>query len=677
MPESKSPESKSGGGSSLAQKVVDKAMEYVNRGNPYCWGGKGESLTDANVSKLSSWYPDATNKGWYKHLQPGGHSYSKVNQSGMECVDCSGLTHKVFEEVAGIDIGHGTGSQIGFKQQDIGYANAQPGDLLVNSNHAAIMGTGGMMIEAKGKDYGCTHDRAPKSNMKAMRVVDGGSSVTSSSTTASSGGATASGGGSLLTQAQINSAIKYNRNNSQDICLKIQAMVGVEQDNSFGPITVGAIAKWQQSKGLEVDGCFGPQSRATAEAAGWSATTAAPATTTTTTPAPAPATPAPAPATTTATTTPAPAPAATTTTTAVPSHKLSKSEINTAVSYNRNNNQSICIKIQALVGVEQDNSFGPITVQAIADWQASKGLEVDGCFGPQSKKAAGFTTDASSSAPAAPAAPAAPETKPEETKPEDTTPVTVDADDYTGTEEVRYGQSNNKVRTLQKLLNKHNAGRYGNSIGVDGDFGKGTATALMRFQYFYVKGTNVCQFFKDCLNNGKKAVCDAETWAKLRIASPNYTHDKNKAIPYSKGVELDSSMTPDTPIYSAYDKPCGKMSAAGAPKFNAMAKASLGSSQPISGVASSFRGMTDEATVAATGGVGGSEGAIELYVDRGFNTASAAAPGYSNHCGGNAVDISGFSSRTDKPSLWYWLNSNASTYSFHPYDYETWHWNFY
>ena len=79
---------------------------------------------------------------------------------------------------------------------------------------------------------------------------------------------------------------------------------------------------------------------------------------------------------------------------------LSKSEISSAVSYNKKNNQSICKKIQNLVGATPDNAFGPKTVQAIANWQATKGLDPDGKFGPQSAAKAGITIPApSASAP--------------------------------------------------------------------------------------------------------------------------------------------------------------------------------------------------------------------------------------------------------------------------------------
>ena len=53
MPESKAPESASTAKSSLAQQVVDEAMNYVNRGNPYVWAGKGQELTDANIKSIT------------------------------------------------------------------------------------------------------------------------------------------------------------------------------------------------------------------------------------------------------------------------------------------------------------------------------------------------------------------------------------------------------------------------------------------------------------------------------------------------------------------------------------------------------------------------------------------------------------------------------------------------
>ncbi len=180
-----------------------------------------------------------------------------------------------------------------------------------------------------------------------------------------------------LSQAEITSAVSYNKKNNQSICTKIQNLVGTTPDNAFGPLTVQAIANWQASKGLEVDGKFGPASKKAAgfTSGGSSNTTAA--------------------STTAASTTSYP-------TTSGSTKKLSQSQITAAITYNKNNNQSICTKIQELVGVTQDNSFGPITVQAIADWQASHGLEADGQFGPKSAAKAGITIPAQSETSSAP-----------------------------------------------------------------------------------------------------------------------------------------------------------------------------------------------------------------------------------------------------------------------------------
>lgn len=437
--------------------------------------------------------------------------------------------------------------------------------------------------------------------------------------------------GITLTQSQITYAINYNKKANQSICKKIQNLVGVTADGSFGPITVKAIANWQAKNGLDPDGCFGPKSKAVANLDGKSSSQNN------------------ASQGNTSTGNSAQSSAVT----------LTQSQINYAVSYNKKANQSICKKIQNLVGVTADGSFGPITVKGIAKWQAANGLEADGCFGPASKAAANFD-GASQSKPA--------QDNTGSTKPADqgdTTPIAPDAGDYTGTEKVNYGSSKKTaVKTLQKLLNKHGA-----KLSVDGSFGKGTAKALMRFQYHYVK-EDAGVYFRNTA--GAKASCDADTWKVLRQAGPSAKNAPGVAIAFHQGKKL--SATPNTSLVTG-----GVMSANAAAKFNAMVAASRkesDSSKHIKAVTSTFRGMTDEATVAATGGVGGSSGAIELYVDYNFNSARAATPGYSNHCIGNAADISGFGSRTAKPNVWYWLNAHAGTYDFVPYSYETWHWNY-
>lgn len=73
---------------------------------------------------------------------------------------------------------------------------------------------------------------------------------------------------------------------------------------------------------------------------------------------------------------------------------LSKSAAEDAMAYNKRNNQGICEKIQGIVGTAQTGDYDLATVNAIAAWQKSMGLTVDGQFGPASKAAAGMSKSA-------------------------------------------------------------------------------------------------------------------------------------------------------------------------------------------------------------------------------------------------------------------------------------------
>ncbi|MBO5752344.1 MAG: peptidoglycan-binding protein [Proteobacteria bacterium] len=182
-------------------------------------------------------------------------------------------------------------------------------------------------------------------------------------TSGSTGGSSTSSGSTSsvkLTNAQINSAVSYNKKNCQHLCTKIQKLVGVTADGSFGPVTVQAIANWQASQGLTADGQFGPKSQAKAgfndnandnkpstdNSSNHSSNTS--------------------------------------------SKLLNDKEVQAAITYNKNNCSSICKEIQKLVGVTADGSFGPVTVQAIATWQKNNGLTADGQFGPKSQNKSGI-----------------------------------------------------------------------------------------------------------------------------------------------------------------------------------------------------------------------------------------------------------------------------------------------
>ena len=619
-----------------AQNVIAEAKKFSDAAMPYVYGGKGEMLCKAqaaHVKKLSEMYKD---KSTFSHVLGDTKTNNGKNwnwtlskdSTDQYMIDCSGLTALAYKRGMNKDIGAGSGGQASKAAEEgipaLSPSQAQPGDVLWRSGHVAIMGNNDKVIEAKGWKYGCVEGASAKTAFTYAYRFTGGA------TTSTGGGNTST---SSLSSTQIQSAITYNKKNNQSICKKIQGLVGVAQDGAFGPITVKAIAVWQSKNGLDPDGKFGPASKAKAKFDENAA--------------PAPTTAQPVAQTSSKIT-------------------LTKAQQQAAIKYNKNKNQSLCKKIQGLVGVSQDGSFGPITVNAIANWQNKNGLEPDGMFGPASKTKAGFTsasnsdkTDTSTNTTPAqqPAQPAQPSGGTVATQP----------DDYTGTEEIRiYSKNKMAVTTLQRLLNAHGA-----NVGVDGDFGKKTATAVMRFQYHYVY-TDAASAFRTFHNAGKKAPVTAETWTALRQATPAVKNQPGVGygFDHDTGKRIDEVPTADI---VANGKKVGKMTPSAAAKFNDMANASGGL---IAGTTSTFRGMTDEATKAVTGGVGGSSGAIELYVDRNFDASLAAVPGRSWHCSGRAVDIAGFSSKTDKPKVWKWLNTYASTYSFTPYAGETWHWNY-
>ncbi|MBW4438002.1 MAG: peptidoglycan-binding protein [Pleurocapsa minor GSE-CHR-MK-17-07R] len=67
-----------------------------------------------------------------------------------------------------------------------------------------------------------------------------------------------------------------------------------------------------------------------------------------------------------------------------PTQELSEDQVNTAVRYNRSRHFSVEIiqQIQRAVGVNDDGVIGAGTVRAIAAWQSSQGMTVDGKVGP-------------------------------------------------------------------------------------------------------------------------------------------------------------------------------------------------------------------------------------------------------------------------------------------------------
>ena len=63
-------------------------------------------------------------------------------------------------------------------------------------------------------------------------------------------------------EIDVESAIKFNKNNQADLCIYIQEYLGVEKTGTYDEATVKAIAKWQKNTGvLTVDGKFGTNSK--------------------------------------------------------------------------------------------------------------------------------------------------------------------------------------------------------------------------------------------------------------------------------------------------------------------------------------------------------------------------------------------------------------------------------
>ncbi len=364
--------------SSKAQKVIDKGMEFVNRHNPYCYHGGNKELNKnarTHVEDLNKKYSSKSN---YKHIigdekTKDGYNYKKyLEQDSSEhlLVDCSGFTSICFKN-AGISISTSAATQrsnaTSKGQKLASLDEAKPGDLLWRDanggDHVAIVGADNVYaLEAIGWNYGCKCDsrkvRGETFN-EAFRLIEDDSEDPGTEpdpgidpgTEPDPGGDV--GTENLLSTTQARAAVLYNKKNNQSICKQIQALVGVTTDGSFGYETVQAIARWQKSKGLTADGKFGPASK---RAAGFGAS----------------------------------APVVTTPVQTVQTETLTNTQIQSAISYNKRNNQSICKKIQALVGVTVDGIFGTLTIQGIANWQAVHNLTADGKFGPACKAAAGF-----------------------------------------------------------------------------------------------------------------------------------------------------------------------------------------------------------------------------------------------------------------------------------------------
>lgn len=325
------------------RKVCAKAMEYVvdkGRGpNPYCNRGYGQNLCKSNKSLIAGWGGNEHIVGDEKDGNGRNWKWTmSETKTDYYAVDCSGLTRVCYQEI-GRTLYHQSDRQSTDNAAfEVPVEEAQPGDLIYKPGHVAIVGEDGIhACEAQDTLRGCTYTRKVQGLFQKCYHFTGEDDPTTGS----------------LTASQARSAIIYNKANNQSICREIQAVVGVEQSGSFDTTTVNAIAAWQKENNIRPDGKFGDDSKKAANIGGSSAPITS---------------------------------GIQTGSTVV----LTQGQQESAISYNKRNNLSICRSVQALVGVTVNGMYDVATVNAIAAWQASKGLPADGKFGPQSKAIAGL-----------------------------------------------------------------------------------------------------------------------------------------------------------------------------------------------------------------------------------------------------------------------------------------------
>ncbi len=189
---------------SKVDTIINRAMQFVNEGQPYTYGGKNEPMNKSKKSYVqNTLVPNYQNpgkidkNGHYDHLlgnatTNNGMNYKKfmdAESSPYVLIDCSGLT-KVSFNAAGYNIGDGSygqlegGRKLATEIDPKKNASAvKPGALLRRKGHVAVMGYNGTVIEAKGWKYGCVSGLSSASDFtSAFNIVDGKGSGGSSET---------------------------------------------------------------------------------------------------------------------------------------------------------------------------------------------------------------------------------------------------------------------------------------------------------------------------------------------------------------------------------------------------------------------------------------------------------------------------------------------------------------
>lgn len=122
----------------VIEEVIKLAKEKI--GLEYVWGGKGSIMTNEKLDELIGYYTDEY------------YPLDREDYIGKQAFDCSGLTHWIYKEVTGINIGYST-----YEQEDVlqGYEiskkDIKPGDLVYTPGHVVLYIGDGKIINAYNK----------------------------------------------------------------------------------------------------------------------------------------------------------------------------------------------------------------------------------------------------------------------------------------------------------------------------------------------------------------------------------------------------------------------------------------------------------------------------------------------------------------------------------------------
>lgn len=128
------------------KEIATKAASYLTDRYCYWYGGKGQKCTEALLNNFSALYPSIYTEGYKKKCR-------EDIAAGKYCIDCSGLVCKAYRIS---DIGtYQMATDSRFKEWE---KTPKNGMIVWRWTHCGIY-YNGLVIEARGKNYGITAER--------------------------------------------------------------------------------------------------------------------------------------------------------------------------------------------------------------------------------------------------------------------------------------------------------------------------------------------------------------------------------------------------------------------------------------------------------------------------------------------------------------------------------------